>query len=345
MARNTRSILSIVLAAGSLLILSVAVNLWAAEGSKNERGREHTVTLTPGEAEILDDEATHAEIEPIGLAEGTEFGSLTNFCITSKGQLLACDAKRKEIRIIDVNGKTKATWKLEFEPHAIYAGKDGIVYVGGIGIAAKLDSKGKVLKTVDTESIGFEKAKVTGIEATDKDVFVCFGSGWSLRSLSTIVRFDRDLDNPKTLVEDMRGCCQRLDIVAREGKLYVAENARHRVVTLDREGKQLDKWGKRGRSGLEGFGSCCNPMNLFFGAKGELYTAESGLGRIKKYSTDGKLIGLVGYVGVDRFVRAGRLAASCSNITVAANADESKVYVLDFSHNIIRVLKKKDEKK
>ena len=137
----------------------------------------------------------------------------------------------------------------------------------------------------------------------------------------------------------MRGCCQRLDIVSKDGNLFVAENARHRVVEFNRDGEQIGKWGERGREGLEGFGSCCNPMNLFFNSKGDLYTAESGLGRIKKYSDDGKLKSLVGYVGVERFARAGRVAASCSNITIATNKDESLVYVLDYSNSLIRVLK------
>jgi hypothetical protein len=84
-------------------------------------------------------------------------------------------------------------------------------------------------------------------------------------------------------------------------------------------------------------------MNLAFGGKDVLYTAESGLGRIKKYTPDGKYLGLVGYIGVDRFIRAGRLAASCSNIAIGVSKDQSRVYVQDFKNCIIRVLAKKPE--
>jgi hypothetical protein len=83
-------------------------------------------------------------------------------------------------------------------------------------------------------------------------------------------------------------------------------------------------------------------MNLCFGPEGELYTAESGLGRIKRYTPDGKFLGLVGYAGVERFNRRGRLAASCSNITVAVDEDASRIYVLDFKNNIIRILAQTD---
>ena len=311
---------------------------------------------------------THKEIEPIGLTPETEFANLSTFCITAKGNLLACDSEAEEIKRINPDGKLLDTWKLEFSPFSIVACPDGTIYVAGPGTVAKLNAKGKVLKTVrvetedpdedwddeddededdeededdDEEEDTFE-SKSSGIEATEKDVFVCFGSGWSTRSTSSIVRFDRDLNNPKTIADQMHGCCQRLDIVARDGILYVAENARHRVVKLDRDGKILSKWGQRDRKNIEGFGSCCNPMNLFFNSDGVLYTAESGLGRIKRYSADGKFLGLVGHIGTTRFNQAGRLAASCSNIAVAVSQDQSRIYVLDFAKNLIRIMVKND---
>ena len=83
-------------------------------------------------------------------------------------------------------------------------------------------------------------------------------------------------------------------------------------------------------------------MNLCFDSQGVIYTAESGLGRVKRYSTDGKFLGLLGYTGVERFTRAGSLAASCSNIAIAVTSDGKRVYVMDYKANLIRVLQKKD---
>ena len=143
------------------------------------------------------------------------------------------------------------------------------------------------------------------------------------------------------LAEGLRGCCQRCDIVAGGGVVYVAENAAHRVVLYDREGKTVGKWGQKSRNDLEGFGSCCNPMNLWLDSHGVLYTAESGLGRVKRYTTDGKFLGLVGYVGVERFQSASQLAASCSNLAIAVTPSGDRVYLVDFKNNRIRVLQKK----
>jgi len=286
--------------------------------------------------------ASHKEIETIGSTSQTKFVNLFTFCIDKDGNLLACDTEANLIIKINPAGKTLATWKLNFAPCAIDTCPDGTIYVAGQAIVAKLNGTGTVLKTIRSDGSNFPAGKPSGIAATKQDVFIGVGSGWSLRSKSSIVRFDRDLAQPTTVATDLRGCCQRLDLVAKDDVLYVAENTRYRVLKCDRNGKVLASWGKRDRTNIEGFGSCCNPMNFCFGPKGELYTAESGLGRIKRYTPDGKFLGLVGYIGVDRFSRAGRQAASCSNITVAVNKDGSRIYVLDFKNNLIRVMAKAD---
>ncbi len=283
---------------------------------------------------------THKEVEGIGLTPETKFGNLTTFCMDREGNLLACDSQANEIRKISPTGKTLARWKFNFAPNAIHACPDGTIYAAGQGKAVKLDKTGKMLKTVEVGGVNLPAGKTSGITATKRDVFVCIGSSGHLRSRSSIVRFDRDLGQPTIIAEDLRGCCQRLDIVAKDSVLYVAENARYRVLKCDRNGKILLKWGNRDRRDIEGFGSCCNPMNLYFGPKGELYTAESGLGRIKRYSPDGEFLGLVGYVGVERFNRATRLAASCSNIALAVNKDASRIFVLDFKNDFIRVMER-----
>jgi hypothetical protein len=182
---------------------------------------------------------------------------------------------------------------------------------------------------------------ISGIAVTEGDVFVAFGSGWSLRSTSKLYRFDLELNSPQALAEGLRGCCQRCDIKSRDGIVYLAENSAHRVVLYDREGTVLKKWGERGRDDLKTFGACCNPMNICFDGQGVLYTAESGLGRVKRYTADGEFVDLVGYVGTERFWHGSGLAASCSNMAIAVTGDGRRVYVMDYKNNRIRVLDKK----
>lgn len=252
--------------------------------------------------------------------------------------------KTARFRKISPTGKTLARWKPGFAPYAIHACPDGTIYIAGHAILAKLNKAGKVVKTIKPDGTNYPDGKPSGITATKKDVFLAVGSAGSLRSRSSVVRFSRDLDRPTIIAKDLRGCCQRLDLVAKNDTLYIAENARHRIIKCDRDGNILAQWGKRDPRNVEGFGSCCNPMNLCFGPDGQFYTAESGLGRIKRYTPDGKFLGLVGYVGVKRFTRAGRLSISCSNIAVAVTKDKSRIYVLDFKNNIIRVMATVDSK-
>jgi len=295
--------------------------------------------------------SSHHEVDPLDV----EFGRLSALCLDRQGNLLAGDAEAEEIKVIDAAGKQTRTLKPGFAVYAIDVAPDGTIYCGGLDKVAMLDASGKVLKTttVEEESVppGADSPdppprsrsrvpRVSGIAVSGRDVFVAFGSGWSLRSRSKLFRYDRQLDNPKLIAEGLRGCCQRCDVAAHGGVLYLAENSAFRVVKFDREGEQLGKWGSRDRKAIEGFGACCNPMNIYFDAKGNLYTAESGLGRVKCYTRDGEFLGLVGYVGVDRFDRAGHFAASCSNIAIAVTPDGSRVYVMDYRNNVVRVLQK-----
>ena len=71
-----------------------------------------------------------------------------------------------------------------------------------------------------------------------------------------------------------------------------------------------------------------------------LFTAESGVGRVKKYTADGKFLGLVGYVDTTKFDGGSPLAATSCYIPIEVNADASRIYVMDVRAAIIRVLAK-----
>ncbi len=70
-------------------------------------------------------------------------------------------------------------------------------------------------------------------------------------------------------------------------------------------------------------------MNVCFGPGGELYTAESTTGRIKRYQVDAELIGLAGNA---------EITSGCKHVAVAVSPDGSEVYVLDYGKQRIVVL-------
>jgi sugar lactone lactonase YvrE len=173
---------------------------------------------------------------------------------------------------------------------------------------------------------------VTGVAAAGDDVFICCSAAQGYGS--DVWRTDRDFNNPKKIVQGLRGCCGQMDIQARGGELYVAENGRKQVARYDRDGKEVVRWGKSDRSGVEGFGSCCNPMNIRLDKDGQVLTSESNLGRIKRFSPDGRFLGIIGTV---------EIVPGCKHVAVAASDDGRRMYLLDITRSHVVVLDAKEE--
>jgi len=246
------------------------------------------------------------------------------------------------LKVVSPEGKVLATWPMTdgLAPKMIFGCDDGTVYVAGGGRLAQFTADGKLVKMVDTDKIYGQKAAASGLCADKEHVFIAFGMGNSTRATEDFYRFKRDLTEPKMIVERQYGCCSHIDLRVVGNELLIAENSRHRVNRFDLDGKPLGTWGRRDRANLEGFAACCNPCNFDLGNDGVLYTAESGVGRVKKYSPDGKFLGLVGHVDTTKFDHGSQLAAQSCYIPIEVNKDASRVYVMDVRAAIIRVLAK-----
>ena len=245
------------------------------------------------------------------------------------------------IRVISLDGSVKAEWPMPDDgphPKMIHACDDGTVYVAGHGKMASYDKNGKRLAMADIDKLSGDKSLAAGMFVSDEHVFLAVGTGNSMRATEDIYRFNRDLTDAKKIIEQQYGCCSHIDMQVMNGELLIAENSRHRVNRFDLDGKSLGRWGKRDRTGIEGFAACCNPVNIDIGPGNILYTAESGIGRIKKYTPEGEFLGVVGYVDTTEFDRGSRLAAQTCYIPIEVNKDASRVYVMDVRANLIRVL-------
>lgn len=71
------------------------------------------------------------------------------------------------------------------------------------------------------------RSDVTGIAAMGEDVFVAVPSPKDFTYV--VYRVDREFADAKLVVEKLSGCCSQMDIHARDGKLWVANNGRHRI--------------------------------------------------------------------------------------------------------------------
>lgn len=292
---------------------------------------------------------THREVAPLDIP----FKRLSALALRANGNLLAADNEAREIKEISPDGKLARTLSPDVAPEALAIAPNGDIYCAGSGKLLRLSADGKILASVvlppprqlteqEQRRARGRGETVSGMTVSGPYVFAAIGSSWSVGSKSRLYRFNLDLSGETKLTDGLRGCCQRCDLTARDNMIYLAENAAFRVVRCDHDGKVLGSWGAPSRTGaVEAFGSCCNPMNLCFGNDGSLYTAESGLGRVKRYKPDGAFLGVVGHVGVERFTNASGLAASCSNIAIAVTRDGRRIYVMDYKNKIIRVLEQR----
>jgi hypothetical protein len=169
---------------------------------------------------------------------------------------------------------------------------------------------------------------VNGLAATDQDVFMTVGApnDFTFR----VYRFDQALQNPKLVVDKLRGCCSTMDVQAQDGKLFVAHNARHQVEIRDRDGAELSKFGTEGKIKPSDFGGCCEPKCLRVLPGGDILAAESGPPTcIKRFSPTGKFIEVVAVVPSAK--------GDCVRVTVAASPDGNRYYMLDTTKDAIRV--------
>jgi hypothetical protein len=298
------------------------------------------------------------EIGSLQLGDGRNPGALANFCLNAEGQILACFAPKGTttsasaapgIRVFSPSGKLLKTWPLPIKPAAVCTGSDGAIFVAGEGQLLKLDANGKVLASAASPvanvpvvlanpaderkraSMTLRRTLVTGLAATGQDVFMAVPAPNEFSY--QVYRFDEALQNPKLVVEKLRGCCGQLDIQARDGRLWIPHNGRHAVEARDRDGRELSRFGSKGKVKAEDFGGCCEPKNMRVLANGDILVAESGPPLcIKRFSASGKFLGVVAIVN-------GK--SECLRVTVEASPDGSSFYLLDTKRDAIRVFRVK----
>jgi hypothetical protein len=281
-------------------------------------------------------------------------------CVSGAKDGSSAKTTKPAVRVYDPDGKLLQTWSLDAEPQAVCVEADGNVLVAGGGVITRLDRTGKVLASAKTPAsdaplppddelkevakrfgsgtpaeqlaayknyAASRRQEVTGLAASGEDIFV---AGPSLKDFSYVVyRYDRQLKNPKTIVEKLSGCCGQMDIQARDGKLWIAHNARHRVESHDRDGKLLVSFGKEDRKAADGFGGCCEPKNLRALPDGDVLAAESGPPvAVKRFDAAGKFKGVLA---------APAFKSGCVRTTVDQSPDGKRLYLLDTGGSSIHV--------
>lgn len=179
----------------------------------------------------------------------------------------------------------------------------------------------------DVRQLVANQMRIASISASREEVF--FACSSSTGSGFDVWRTNYDFAEAKKIGESLRGCCGQLDVQANDNGIYVAENTRHRVRGFSRDGRQLLEFGSRENGRGDSFEGCCNPMNVAFGDDGSVYTAESGIGRIKRFTANGDFVELVGRV---------ELVPGCKKVAIAVSGRGENVYMLDITRGHIVVM-------
>jgi hypothetical protein len=283
-----------------------------------DRGSQ-SATLPAGKTFTLSLKAVTIPKGSVGATPLTACPQLSSFCLDRDDRFLLCDTANRRLRLVSADDKLAKDFALGFGPQVVACRDDGAIIVAGSGKIAILDAQG----SKQTEAALPEGASTaTAIGAGGKDVFVCTMA----RTGFTVFRFDDKLQNPATNITGLRGCCGQMDFKVRDGHLFVAHNTKFLVEQYDRTGKLLSSFGKRHNGTSQSFKGCCEPKNVCFDTKGDLYTAESSNWTVKKFSAKGDYIAFFGSIAEE---------GDCVRAAIACTKD-NRIYILDHPRNFIR---------
>lgn len=131
-------------------------------------------------------------------------------------------------------------------------------------------------------------------------------------------RTSSTFENPKQVIGGLRGCCGQMDIITSGDKILAAENTKFQVGFYDLNGNKLNAFGKRHSDDENGFGSCCNPMNVLCCPNGDIVTAESSIGHIKRFNDKGELQAVIG---------RARIGGGCKHVALGHDTKRDRYYV------------------
>lgn len=128
---------------------------------------------------------------------------------------------------------------------------------------------------------------------------------------------------------EVPGACFDLAIRQADGSLWAANPGRHALENFRPDGMPLSSWGRAGKS-LEHFSGRANPSQFTLMSDGGFVTVEQGIPRVKIYHSSGAFRTIV--------ASADQFNGDPSILDVAA-APDGTIYLLDATHNQVRVFK------
>jgi len=194
-----------------------------------------------------------------GKADG-EFDAPIGIAITSKDEIYVTEFRNNRVQKFDADGKFLAKFDVEPAPGGIAVNGKGEIFVAPMML---------------------------------HKICVYDDAGKLLRTWGKQGTGDGEFDQPGGMA------------LAPDGTLYVADQVNRRIQHFTSEGKVLGKWGEYGTAagqfdGVEGIKNRTGGPNFVaVDQEGNVYTTEAKLGRIQKFTADGKSLFVFGNNSTD----------------------------------------------
>jgi len=192
-------------------------------------------------------------------SEPGEFHFPIGIAINSADEVFVTDFYNARVQKFSVDGKLLAIIPVLPNPGGIAVSRSGDLYLAHFAEQRREERKTDQISVYDS-------------------------SGKLLRQWGRTGSNDGEFDCPGGLA------------IGQDGRVYVADQTNRRVQVFDGEGKFLSKWGEHGtRPGQFGGNVSIRsrvggPQFLAFDGKGDLYTTEGSVGRVQKFTPEGKFL-------------------------------------------------------
>ena len=253
-------------------------------------------------------------------------------------------ATRDGIDLLDSSGNPHSRIPLAEPVRCVAVAQDGTVYAGLRTHIEVFDSKGKTLATWDSPT---RKTWFTGLCVGSNDLFAADSAN------RVVLRYDRSgkiqgrigMKSQERNIPGFIVPSPYLDVkLGPDNLLRVNNPGRHRVDVFTIDGDLEFSWGKPSAA-IEGFCGCCNPVGLALLPDGRCITCEKGIPRVKIYSAQNTLDGVV--AGPELFPQnghAGQLSDRSDGTLGGLDAavdSQGRIYILDLVSREVRVMRAK----
>lgn len=237
-------------------------------------------------------------------------------------------AGKDAIAVYGPDNQQTARHGITGQPDSLGVASDGTMYAGIENTVAVYNADGSPKATWNHFT---ERSYITAIAIKGEDIFVADAGKRVVYRMNPagVVQNRIGEKDPKKDVPGLEVPSPYLDLAINpDGDLWIVNPGKLGLERYQPDGSIVTSW-YRPSLKLDGFPGCCNPTNIAFDSRGELYTAEKGLVRIKSYEVTAG--------GFDGLVAASELFPRQHSVEDIAVDARDRILVLDSQRNAIRV--------